>query len=692
MIPVKTYYFEQWCFCPTQATLSSPEGDLQEITPRMRDVLILLLHRAGSVVGRDEIFEQVWHDKNANDEALSRVIADLRKALGDSAFRSRFIKTIPKAGYKFIAGVDINVSPPQRTAETPQHGLSDNLRLKWWGSVIMLLIMVTSAWYISSAINRTTPVQLGSSRPLFTSQWNAGLASWSPDGERLVFSRTDASGLDNLYIMSTVVGAAEIQLTESPAFDWFASWSPDGNDVAFQRFDGAGGCLLMRVNLSTRQETQLTHCLFGSGVAWLSADEIAYISMNEGQSDRAVWIFKLSSGKSELEPNSQKHSPGPFHALGSDSSRRLTAIFKSTGESTQILRADSHWNYQSVLTSATPIMGFTWLPDQQQLLFSQHLNGVPTLFYYRLGSDTPIRLDPLVGSGIAYPSLSADGKKLVFSRYESDTELWHFDTGSAKRLDRFSGSFHGVSCEPDSEQMAVIVRPPNSKRRLQVSNIHQRQWRRISEFDTTVVRPIFSPDGERILLTRVDIETNTSQVDLVDLETGLLNHVTSGSRDHVPTSWNHNGELFYALERIDGKPSLGEYNVDGQRLGVASIQAPRLRELSKDSQVIARPNSDGERVLVWRKGTQETTLIKLNSALSPAAWDASASAVYYFAYVGDGVELKRLPLTGGAAETLVHVDPPFNHLSLRVCALDDQSVMYSIGRDKIELYVADVHH
>jgi len=70
-------------------------------------VLALLLRRPGKIVTRDEIRQKLWHDGVFVDfdKSLNTAVARLRQALGDSADHPRFIETLPKRGYRFVAPV-----------------------------------------------------------------------------------------------------------------------------------------------------------------------------------------------------------------------------------------------------------------------------------------------------------------------------------------------------------------------------------------------------------------------------------------------------------------------------------------------------------------------------------------------------------------------------------------------------------
>src|ERR1700729_136236 len=70
-------------------------------------LLEALLERPGEVVTREELRSRVWPNESFGDfdQAVNIAIAKLRSALGDSADNPRYIETIPKRGYRFIADV-----------------------------------------------------------------------------------------------------------------------------------------------------------------------------------------------------------------------------------------------------------------------------------------------------------------------------------------------------------------------------------------------------------------------------------------------------------------------------------------------------------------------------------------------------------------------------------------------------------
>jgi DNA-binding winged helix-turn-helix (wHTH) protein len=96
--------------------LDEDSGDLRKegkLLPGLRDqafrILLMLLERSRNLVTRDELRERLWSSDTFVDfdHGLNTAINQLRTALGDSAASPRFIETLPRRGYRFIAPVEI---------------------------------------------------------------------------------------------------------------------------------------------------------------------------------------------------------------------------------------------------------------------------------------------------------------------------------------------------------------------------------------------------------------------------------------------------------------------------------------------------------------------------------------------------------------------------------------------------------
>ena len=100
----------------------SKNGSAVTLTPRAFDVLELLISNAGQVVEKRQLFDEVWGETFVSDNALTKIIKELRHALDDSAEAPRYIETVPKRGYRFIGnleGAAAHVETPVPTVIEP---------------------------------------------------------------------------------------------------------------------------------------------------------------------------------------------------------------------------------------------------------------------------------------------------------------------------------------------------------------------------------------------------------------------------------------------------------------------------------------------------------------------------------------------------------------------------------------------
>lgn len=94
----------EWLVQPDRNRLTRGSESVQ-LEPRLMDVLVFLAERRGQVVSRDQLVEGVWKVRFISEWAITRAIAKLRRALGDTAARPRYIETISKRGYRLLAPV-----------------------------------------------------------------------------------------------------------------------------------------------------------------------------------------------------------------------------------------------------------------------------------------------------------------------------------------------------------------------------------------------------------------------------------------------------------------------------------------------------------------------------------------------------------------------------------------------------------
>jgi DNA-binding winged helix-turn-helix (wHTH) protein/tetratricopeptide (TPR) repeat protein len=117
----------QWCPLPSPAYRFGPfvvdraayrvleDGRPLDLTPKLLDLLLHLIEHAGSLVTKEALLDALWPGANVTDNALAQAVSELRQALGDEAGDPRFIKTVARRGYRFVAAVE-PVTPPDEPA------------------------------------------------------------------------------------------------------------------------------------------------------------------------------------------------------------------------------------------------------------------------------------------------------------------------------------------------------------------------------------------------------------------------------------------------------------------------------------------------------------------------------------------------------------------------------------------------
>src|SRR5919204_1208263 len=102
-------------------------GEVVELTPKLLDLLFHLLDHAGSLVTKEQLLDTLWPGANVTENALSQAVSDLRHALDDDAGAPKFIRTVARRGYRFIAPIEALDSHPPRPARRPAPAVDDSL-------------------------------------------------------------------------------------------------------------------------------------------------------------------------------------------------------------------------------------------------------------------------------------------------------------------------------------------------------------------------------------------------------------------------------------------------------------------------------------------------------------------------------------------------------------------------------------
>jgi Tol biopolymer transport system component/DNA-binding winged helix-turn-helix (wHTH) protein len=204
-------------------------------------LLALLLAKPGEIVTREELRSQLWSDDTFVDfdHGLNAAIRRLRDALGDSADNPRFVETLSRRGYRFIAPVQAQTNEAEKQ-ESQESATTSPAGLYWRVALAVVIVLVAGSgagWIAARHFNPATKeIRFAELRltanPSDDPVFNAVI---SPDGKYLAF--TDRRGF---YLK--VIASGETHSVTLP--DGFiarpVSWFPDGSHVLANKFPGSG--------------------------------------------------------------------------------------------------------------------------------------------------------------------------------------------------------------------------------------------------------------------------------------------------------------------------------------------------------------------------------------------------------------------------------------------------------------------
>jgi DNA-binding winged helix-turn-helix (wHTH) protein/Tol biopolymer transport system component len=236
------------------------------LTTKAFDTLEVLVRSAGHTVSKDVLLKEVWSGTFVQEETLTQNISTIRRALGDSSELPRYVLTVPREGYRFIAPVEsVHPLPTDEPAHVESRvstpaggGRSESPRalgLYVSGALTGLaLAAIASLLYLwrwsSTPLVTTVPGRfefevLEPAGARFTT--SGGVLSISPDGRHLTFLATDADGTDHLWIRD--IDSLKGSKLAGTAGASQPFWSPESTSIAFfaagslRRIDISGGSI-----------------------------------------------------------------------------------------------------------------------------------------------------------------------------------------------------------------------------------------------------------------------------------------------------------------------------------------------------------------------------------------------------------------------------------------------------------------
>lgn len=684
--------------------VNEPAGELRKHGVRIRvqeqpfQILLLLLNRPGEVVGREEIRSRLWPEDTYVDfdNAISSAVRKLREALGDSAENPRFVETLARRGYRFVAPVsrlgDVNHSNlTTSTAPAEISKLTPDKRYLWRdlsaAAAALLLGALGITWWITNSKQNHKEVP-SPPAPLTSYPGYERFPSFSPDGTRVAFT-WDEPGKQPSNIYMKMIGAGDpIRLTSNPNGDFAPAWSPDGRWIAFLRARDSEHASVMVMAAVGGQERELAQIEFPVTVvlrhwvyigppflAWSAdADWLLAIEKTGQLLNNRIVRISIETGEKRAVTSPSYDTAGigagdGCLALSPDS--KMLAFTRSAAFSDIYVVPLS----QDLLPRSQPqrlthdsknITGLAWTADGLSLVFSSTRGGKLELWQVApLAGSKPVRL-AAGGDDPRDIAISRQGHQLVYTREFRDLNIWRMglsgsETGKASTLIASSRDEVLPKYSPDGKQIA-FQSDRSGEWNIWVANEDGSNPRQITFFTKAWAgTPRWSPNGLKIAF---DCNvTGSWDIYVVSSQGGKPLQVTTDPANEYKPSWSHDGKWIYFSSSRNGTDQIWKIPV----IGGKPIQ------VTKNTGPAAFESPDGKNL--YFSGLGELWRVPAGGGEESRIWDflygASFSPVKGGVYIIDSRDLylKMLAPQGKVVRTIAPVPGP---LSLEISVSPDE--------------------
>jgi Tol biopolymer transport system component/DNA-binding winged helix-turn-helix (wHTH) protein len=586
-------------------------------------VLQLLLENPGQIVSRDQLRTRIWPADTyvEFDQGLYNAIARLRDALGDSSESPRFIETVARRGYRFIAPVTIASPLPdtqsrEGTDQNPRgRGRLDFRRLIMsllaglvGGALLLTLVFALDIAGAKQWLRSRTAksVQVQRITDFVGVKESPAI---SPDGKTVAFIAT-VNGRKQVWIR-LLAGGSPLQLTHDDADHEYPRWTPDSSSLIYFAPNSSPGEPGAIWDLSA----------LGGGARKIAS---AVSGGDVSHDGRSIAAFQLRGGDVALVKISRdgtmlreiKRFPKLYGYVMPRWSPddRWIAYVRGWGYlfdvEIQVIAAEG--GEPRNVAHGEMLRGFSWLPDSAHLVYS--CSSGSTILYPPIFN---LRVIGLTGGGdrqltfgeVSYVEPDVVEGRLAASRVRIQSDIWSFpvsgspqqDTRDAVRITHQTGQAQTPSVSPDGKEF-VYLSDSGGHGNLWVSTTDGSKIRQITfEHDPAVVVgvPIWSPAGERIVFI-VTRQGRTGE--------WVVNPDGSNLRQLVPlgsgATWSPDGKwLYYQKERcIEKVPVDG-----GAAARVLCQDSPAPESLSPDGSTLYYYNSvdNAFGIEIWKARVNE---------------------------------------------------------------------------------------
>jgi Tol biopolymer transport system component len=625
------------------------DGATISLTPKAFDLLLALIVRHGRLVDKEELFQTVWPDTIVEESNLSSNIALIRKALGDGTNGERYIETVPKRGYRFVAEVRKpgaeQAKVPEATARKIEEKTS-RLSPDKKGAFLTLFVIVLggAAFGLWKFTTRTEPK---SSRPEpkiipFTSvPGSESQPAFSPDGRQIAFVGSGEKG-DNEDIYVKLLDAGEaLRLTTSPAAETSPAWSPDGRYIAFIRrtAEDADVYLVPALGGPERKLTNVDGYIVTLGrparLAWHPDGEwLAVADKSAAAESVSISLLSVTTGERRKLTAPPAGYFGDWNPAFSPDGKTLAFLRGKTGIHLDLYVMPTSGGEPLRLTEdGAHKKSLAWTADGREIIFSSSRGGsVNTAMLWKIpaAGGTPERL---AGLGQNVFSLAIAGNWLAYEQGIHDTNVYRIDTAESARppTKLIASTFQddSPSYSPDGQRLAFVSDRTGS---LEI-------WRCDSEGGNAMAltnfggahtgTPRWSPDGQWIVF---DSNADDSQeIFVIGAEGGQPRRLTFDAALDIHPSWSRDGRWIYFSSNRSGDFQLWKVAIAGGAAVQVTKQGGVEGFASGDGRFIYYARRMDFRNL-WRvpvEGGDESLILDRRNAEHRRSWAVVEKGVYF---------------------------------------------------------------
>jgi Tol biopolymer transport system component/DNA-binding winged helix-turn-helix (wHTH) protein len=631
-------------------------------------VLAMLLERPGGIVTREELQKKLWPDGTFVDFDLNlnSAVKKLRQALNDDSENPRFVETLHRRGYRFIAPVNggtgsdqvqlverdvVSASPPEPIpilAVPPPPSRRKRLTIYIAAAVLLLLLMAAAAYWLIPPPKLTV---LGYTQVTHDEMHKSGIVT---DGQRLYL--TELRG-DHFVVTQVSVAGGETSVLSTPFENNLAmDVAPNGSALLLAVFHGTDkGSELWSLPLPSGAPQRLGDFIVDSA-AWspdgrqlfFSRGPDIYIATSDGRDARKLATLGGPVFGFKFSPDGRT-----VYFDVTDARNGECAIWEMRRDGTGAHPLLPGWNPD--LRDCCE----NWTPDGKYLLFQSFRAGQEGL--WALARDSwfarkrrPVQLTngPLF-FGSSMPS--KDGKRIFAVGSSPRCELVRYDgkSGFGSFLD--GTSISDLSFSRDGKWVAYVSVPDRQLWRSRVDGSERVQF---NVEGMTAGLPQWSPDGKQIVFMGATLKTDWRTYLISSDGTGLR-ELLPGTESGYDPGWSPDGKsIVLTLNSAgSGTPAQGPgiATVDLQTKKVSLL--PDARQLfsprwSPDGRHIAALTDDSLKLVLFDRVTQKWEDL-LSMPMGYPTWSHDGQYIYFDTTFTEDPAFFRLRISDRKLERLV---------------------------------------